>query len=167
MRIFIAVASSGALLWSSTAYSAPAKCVTRDQVAAMATAFLPIALKVSRERCGSLVPNASYLRSEEIGARLAKAEVEAQNAQKAAMDGFKVIAGDLPAEVSDRTMMSMMSDLATAELTKKLDASSCRALNDIFESTRAMSGTDMGMLVGTLMAFVGTGEVKKPEVCKL
>ena len=170
MKILIGMASSLALICSSSASAAEAPCVTRQQIAAMATVFVPVALKTSRQKCGPTLPEGAYLRSGESEARLAKAEAEALSAEQGAMDGFKMIAGkEVPNGVSDKTMLTMMSEMAVAELNKKLDRPTCIAMNDIFQSTRSMSGPDVGIFIGSMFALAIGGQKarKPPAICKI
>ena len=168
MKFAFAIASCSALIWSSAASAAESQCVSRQQIAAMATVFVPVGLRTSRERCGAMLPQGAYLRSAESEARLARANADAVGAEKLAMDGFKIVAGnDVPDGVSEKTMLTLMSEMAVAELNKKLDASTCVAMNDIFQSTRSMTGPEVGTFLGAMFALVIGGQKQKHPICKV
>ena len=74
---------------------------------------------------------------------------------------------DLPKGVSDKTALTMMSEMAADGLNKKLDAKSCAALDEVFYSTRSMSSSEVGTFIGTMLALIIGGDKDKLPVCKI
>jgi hypothetical protein len=146
--------------------AAPPPCLTPAQVSDVVLFALPSALDALAAKCRPSLPANAYLLngghalSERLGA-------ESQRHWQGAMAAMKSF-GDkkMPEGISADTARSLVRDVMTAELLKKVTPADCGRINEGAELLAPLPPENIGRLVALALDTMADGKKGSPRICR-
>jgi len=162
----IASLANGAAAATPLAAPAPAPCLTPAQVSDVVLFALPSALDAVAAKCRPSLPANAYLLNggHALSERLA---AESQRHWQGAMMAMKSL-GDkkMPEGISADTARSLVRDVMTAELLKKVSPADCGRINEGAELLAPLPPENLGRLFALALDAMADGKKGSPRICR-
>lgn len=156
-----------ALLVAAPAQAAERPCVTHAQLEALTLFALPPVLEALATKCGPSLPAQAYLLN---GGRALSQSLAADSAAnwEGATAAMHVVAGEMPAGVSQETMRGLIRDMTVSEL--KLKPQECARIDRLGELLAPLPPRNLARVVAMLaeLGMNDGGKKKKkprPSIC--
>jgi hypothetical protein len=164
--VIAALAIAGLANGAAAAPPPAAPCLTPAQVSDVVLFALPSALDAVAAKCRPSLPaNASLLNGgQALSERLA---AESQRHWQGAVTALKSF-GDkkMPEGISADTARSLVRDVMTAEMLKKVTPADCGRINEGAELLAPLPPENLGRLVALVLDAMADGKKGSPRICR-
>jgi hypothetical protein len=132
-------------------------CLERKEAVAVFQAMLPAFIEGAASRCSSVLPPEAFLRAGAVpfAERLRRENKFEPGILSAALS--KAAGTEMPAGISDTTVLMLTNDVAKTMLVQELRDENCQGINEMIEAVSPLPARNITMLLSGLMTVLPEG----------